>query len=45
MQRLGERDVVQSSTATEMTRAAQFRNVFAHEYADVINDEIVYDAL
>jgi uncharacterized protein YutE (UPF0331/DUF86 family) len=28
-----------------MARAAQFRNVLAHEYGDVIDDEIVYEAL
>jgi uncharacterized protein YutE (UPF0331/DUF86 family) len=41
MQRLGKRNVLQSSTATEMARAAQFRNVLAHEYGDVIDDEVV----
>lgn len=45
MQRLGEQHVLQSSTATEMARAAQFRNVLAHEYGDVIDDEVVYEAL
>lgn len=45
MQRLGEKDVLRSSTATEMARAAQFRNVLAHEYGDVIDDEVVYEAL
>lgn len=45
MKRLREVDVLSESTAREMARAAQFRNVLAHESGAVIDDEIVYDAL
>lgn len=45
MERLGERDVLSNSTADSMARAASFRNVLAHEYGDVLDHDVVYEAL
>lgn len=36
---------VSETTAEEMARAARFRNVLAHTYGDVIDHDVVYDAL
>ena len=33
------------TTAESMAQAARFRNVLAHTYGDVIDDDVVYDAL
>jgi len=45
MRRLHEVDVLSASVAEEMQQAALFRNVLAHEYGDVLDQEIVYEAL
>lgn len=45
MRRLGECDVLTDATAESMAEAAMFRNVLAHEYGDVLDQDIVYDAL
>lgn len=45
MQALAEIGAVAESTGEEMAKAARFRNVLAHTYGDIINDDIVYDAL
>lgn len=45
MKRLGELDVLSDATADAMARAASFRNVLAHEYGDVLDHDVVYDAL
>lgn len=45
MRRLGSRGVLSSNTACSMAEACGFRNVLAHEYGEVIADEMVYDAL
>jgi len=45
MRQLAETDVLSAETAEEMAQAAMFRNVLAHEYGDVLDQDIVYDAL
>lgn len=45
MRRLSEVDVLSEATAESMAQAALFRNVLAHEYGDVLDQDIVYDAL
>lgn len=45
MERLGTVDVLSEETASEMAQAAMFRNVLAHEYGDVLDQDIVYEAL
>ncbi|WEL22599.1 DUF86 domain-containing protein [Halorhabdus sp. BNX81] len=45
MRRLGEVGVLSKETAESMAEAAMFRNVLAHEYGDVLDQDIVYDAL
>jgi uncharacterized protein YutE (UPF0331/DUF86 family) len=45
MERLATVDVLSEETASEMAQAAMFRNVLAHEYGDVLDQEIVYEAL
>ncbi|WP_258560455.1 type VII toxin-antitoxin system HepT family RNase toxin [Halorhabdus salina] len=45
MRRLGEIDVLTDETAESMAEAAMFRNVLAHEYGDVLDQDVVYDAL
>jgi uncharacterized protein YutE (UPF0331/DUF86 family) len=45
MRRLHELGVLSNSTAAAMEQAALFRNVLAHEYGDVLDQEIVYEAL
>lgn len=45
MERLGELDIVSENTAESMARAASFRNVIAHEYGNVLDHDVVYDAL
>jgi len=42
---LGEQGILTSDTADRMATAATFRNVLAHEYGDVLDHDIVYDAL
>lgn len=45
MERLHEVGVLSGATADEMAQAALFRNVLAHEYGDVLDHEVVFDAL
>lgn len=45
MERLGTKEILTDETSTEMAQAAQFRNVLAHEYGDVIDDDLVFEAL
>ena len=45
MRRLHEVGVLDGETAESMAQAALFRNVLAHEYGDVLDQDIVYDAL
>lgn len=45
MERLGERDVLSATTAESMARAASFRNVIAHEYGNILDHDVIYDAL
>jgi len=45
MRRLAAEGVIAERTGTEMAEAAGLRNVLAHEYGHVIDDEVVYDAL
>jgi uncharacterized protein YutE (UPF0331/DUF86 family) len=45
MRRLHEVGVLTEETAESMAQAALFRNVLAHEYGDVLDQDIVYDAL
>ncbi|QPV64959.1 DUF86 domain-containing protein [Halosimplex litoreum] len=45
MERLATVDVLSAETASKMGQAAMFRNVLAHEYGDVLDQDIVYEAL
>lgn len=45
MRLLGETDVLSATTAESMAQAARFRNVLSHTYGDVIDHDVVYDAL
>jgi uncharacterized protein YutE (UPF0331/DUF86 family) len=45
MRRLATAGVIAERTGVEMAEAAGLRNVLAHEYGHVIDDEVVYDAL
>lgn len=45
MKRLHDVDVLSGAVADEMAQAALFRNVLAHEYGDVLDHDIVFDAL
>jgi len=45
MDRLSAVGVLSEQTASEMAQAAMFRNVLAHEYGDVLDQDIVYEAL
>jgi len=45
MERLATVDVLSEDTASDMAQAAMFRNVLAHEYGDVLDQDIVYEAL
>lgn len=45
MLKLAEADVLDEKTAEEMTQAARFRNVLAHTYGEIIDHDVVYDAL
>lgn len=42
---LADVGVLDDDTAESMARAARFRNVLAHTYGDIIDDDVVYDAL
>ncbi|WP_276256783.1 type VII toxin-antitoxin system HepT family RNase toxin [Halomontanus rarus] len=45
MRALRELDILSDSTADEMVQGAQFRNVLAHTYGDIIDHDVVYNAL
>lgn len=45
MRRLATEGVLSSTTGQSMAEACGFRNVLAHEYGEVIDDGMVYDAL
>ncbi len=45
MQELVEIGVLDGETGTSMAQAARFRNVLAHTYGDIIDEDIVYDSL
>jgi len=45
MERLATVEVLSEETASDMAQAAMFRNVLAHEYGDVLDQDIVYEAL
>lgn len=45
MERLHEVGVLPADVADEMAQAALFRNVLAHEYGDVLDHDVVFDAL
>jgi uncharacterized protein YutE (UPF0331/DUF86 family) len=45
IRRLAAEGVIAERTGAEMAEAAGLRNVLAHEYGHVIDDEVVYDAL
>lgn len=45
MQSLGDLGVLDDGTAAAMARAARFRNVLAHTYGDVLDEDVIYDAL
>lgn len=45
MRRLVTEGVIAERTGAEMAEAAGLRNVLAHEYGHVIDDEVVYEAL
>lgn len=42
---LGDRGVLTETTASEMAKAARFRNVLAHTYGNVLDHDVVYNAL
>jgi len=45
MRALRDIGVLIEETSTAMAQAARFRNVLAHTYGDVIDQDVVYDAL
>lgn len=45
MRTLGELDVLSASLAEEMAQGARFRNVLAHTYGNIIDHDVVYNAL
>ena len=45
MRILGELGILSSETADEMAQGARFRNVLAHTYGDIIDHDVVYNAL
>ncbi|ELY37710.1 type VII toxin-antitoxin system HepT family RNase toxin [Natronorubrum tibetense] len=45
MRALEQLGVLSGPTAEEMAQAARFRNVLAHTYGDIIDHDMVYDAL
>ena len=45
MHHLGEHGVLSDDTAEKMAEAALFRNVLAHEYGEVLDHDVVYEAL
>lgn len=45
MQLLGEVGVLSTETAEQMAQAARFRNVLSHTYGQIIDHDVVYNAL
>lgn len=45
MRALEELGILSASTAEEMAQAARFRNVLAHTYGNIIEHDVVYNAL
>lgn len=45
MRELGEMGVLSDALTEEMAQGARFRNVLAHTYGDVIDHDVVYNAL
>lgn len=45
MQALGEIGILSDTTAEQMMQAARFRNLLAHTYGEIIDHDIVYNAL
>lgn len=45
MRTLGEVSVLSATTAEGMAQAARFRNVLSHTYGDIIDHDVVYNAL
>lgn len=45
MRALGDIGVLSGSLAEEMAQSARFRNVLSHIYVDIIDHDVVYDAL
>lgn len=45
MRQLGEMGVLSGSLAEEMAQGARFRNVLSHTYGNVINHDVVFNAL
>lgn len=45
MRRLGEMDILSGTLAEEMAQGARFRNVLSHTYGNIINHDVVYNAL
>ena len=45
MRALGEIGVLSGSLAEEMAQGARFRNVLSHTYGDIIDHDVVYNAL
>lgn len=45
MRALKELQILSPSTANKMAQGARFRNVLAHTYGDIIDHDVVYNAL
>lgn len=45
MRTLGEMGVLSGALAEEMVQGAQFRNVLSHTYGNIIDHDVVYNAL
>jgi uncharacterized protein YutE (UPF0331/DUF86 family) len=45
MRALGELGILSPPTAEEMAQAARFRNVLSHTYGQIIDHDVVYNAL
>lgn len=45
MRILADIGALSTETAEQMAQAARFRNVLSHTYGDVIDHDVVYDAL
>ena len=45
MRELGEIGILSGSLAEKMAQGARFRNVLSHTYGNIINHDVVYNAL